>query len=91
MHRDFHHIHNQFLQILTQSGLIGLSIFLTIFYMIFKIPLKNKEYQNIKYIYLTVLFFSFMTEVVFPHQFSMTLFALIIGLLLAQQRIENEV
>ncbi len=91
MHKDFHHIHNQFLQILTQSGLIGLAIFLTIFYMIFKIPLKNKEYQDIKYIYLTVLFFSFMAEVVFPHQFSMTLFALIIGLLLAQHRIENEV
>jgi len=91
MHGSFMHVHNQFLQIFTQLGLIGLIIFLSLFYMIFKMPLHRGEYRNIQYIFLTVLLFAFGSEVIFHRQFSMVLFAFIIGLLLAQSRIENEV
>ncbi len=85
------HMHNQYLQILTQLGAIGLVIFLSIFYMLARLKLKEKEYRNIKYIYLTVVLFAFVSEVILHRQFGMALFALVIGLLLAQNRIENEV
>ncbi len=91
MHGSFMHVHNQYLQIFTQLGVIGIVLFLLIFYMLIKLPLENREFNNIKYIYLTILLFAFIPEVLLHRQFSMILFALLIGLLLAQNRIENEV
>jgi len=91
MHQNFMHIHNQFLEVFTQMGLIGLFIFISIFYMIVRLPIDESQYKNIKYIYVTILMFSFIPEVLFHRQFSMALFALVIGLLLAQNRIENEI
>ena len=91
LHPLFMHTHNQYLQIFTQLGFLGILIFLSIFYLIARLPLSNKEYQNIKYIYLTVILFAFISEVIFHRQFSMVLFTLVVGLLLAQNRIENEV
>ena len=85
------HMHNQYLQILTQVGPIGLIIFLSIFYYIARLKIKEHEYRNIKYIYLTVVLFAFVSEVLLHRQFGMALFALVVGLLLAQNRFENEV
>lgn len=85
------HMHNQYLQILTQVGPIGLIIFLSIFYHIGRLKIKEHEYRNIKYIYLTVVLFAFVSEVLLHRQFGMALFALVVGLLLAQNRFENEV
>lgn len=91
MHHSFMHTHNQFFEISTQMGIIGLLLFLYIFYSIARLPIVERQYKNIKYTYLTVLIFAFIPEVIFHRQFSMALFALIIGLLLAEYRIENEV
>jgi len=91
MHQSFMHVHNQFFEVATQMGLLGLIIFIAIFYMVVKLPIYEKQYKNIKYVYVTILMFSFVPEVLFHRQFSMALFALIIGLLLAQYRIENEI
>ena len=90
MHHSFMHVHNQYMQIWTALGLLGLLLFLSIFYYIIKIPIKDKELKHIKYVYVMVLCFSFIPEVLFGRQFSLALFALVVGLLLAQNRIENE-
>ncbi len=91
MQQTFMHIHNQYLQIFTQLGMIGLISFLSIFYFIWVLPLKRGEYRNIKYIYVSIILFAFMSEVLMHRQFSMTLFAFVVGLLLARHRTENEV
>ena len=91
MHNTFMHVHNQYLQIFTQLGLVGLFLFLAIFYTLAKTHIENKEFKNIKYVYLTILLFAFIPEVLLHRQFNMALFALIVGLLLAQNRIENEI
>ena len=85
------HMHNQYIQTFTQLGIIGLVLLLGIFYRILKLPLKEMEYRNIQYIYVTVVLFAFVSEVLYHRQFSMALFALIVGFLLAQNRAENEV
>lgn len=91
MHGTFKHVHNQYLQIWTALGLIGLLMFLWIFYALGKMVIKDKELSSIKYIYISILFFAFIPEVLFSRQFSLALFALIVGILLAQHRIENEI
>jgi len=85
------HMHNQYIQTFTQLGFIGLVMLLSVFYSIMKLPLKEMEYRNVQYIYVTVVLFAFVSEVLYHRQFSMALFALIIGLLLAQNRAENEI
>jgi len=84
------HMHNQYLQILTQTGIIGVIFLLLIFYAIAIIPIQDPEYRRIKYIYLTVILFAFVSDVLLHRQFSMALFAFIVGLLLAQYRMEHE-
>ncbi len=86
----FMHTHNQYLEVFTQLGIVGLFIFIGIFFMIARVPIMEKSYKNMKYIYLAILLFSFIPEVLLHRQFSMALFALVVGLLLAQSRIENE-
>ncbi|PTB87718.1 hypothetical protein C9925_01605 [cyanobacterium G8-9] len=91
MHQNFMHTHNQYLEVFTQMGIVGVLIFIGIFYMLARLQIEENQYKNIKYIYLTILIFSFIPEVMFHRQFSMALFTLIVGLLLAQYRIEHEV
>ena len=85
------HMHNQYIQVFTELGLIGILLFLYIFYTVGQLYIKSTEYRNVKYIYLTVLLFSFVAEVIFHRQFSMAFFALVVGILLAQYRDENEI
>jgi len=89
--KELSHMHNQYLQILTQLGIIGLFFFLLIFYMVANIQIKDISYNNMKYIYLSVLCVGFVSETLFHRAFSLALFTFIIGLLLAQHRVEHEI
>ena len=89
--KELSHMHNQYLQILTQLGIIGLFFFLLIFYMVANIQIKDISYNNIKYIYLSVLCVGFISETLFHRAFSLALFTFLIGLLLAQHRVEHEI
>ncbi len=87
----FMHVHNQYLQIVTQLGIVGMILFMLIFFHIARLKIKQREYRHLKYLYLALLLFAFIPEVIFHRQFSMALFALIVGLLLAQYRTEHEI
>ncbi|MEA1879406.1 MAG: O-antigen ligase family protein [Campylobacterota bacterium] len=89
--RELEHMHNQYLQILTQLGFLGLFIFISIFYNLGNIKIKNREFRNIKYVYLAILFVGFIAEVLFHRAFSLALYSVMVGLILAQNRVENEV
>lgn len=84
------HFHNQYLQILTQTGFIGLIIFLNIFYQIYKLKFNNNEFNVIKIILPTIFLVGFIGEPFLHKQFTMVLFAVFVGLLVAKNRIENE-
>jgi O-antigen ligase len=86
LHVAFMHMHNQFFQIATQLGILGLTLFLWIFYEILRLPIASKPYRHLKYFYIAMLLFAFLPEVLLHRQFSMALFALIAGILLAQSK-----
>jgi O-antigen ligase len=91
MHINYMHVHNQYFQITTQLGIVGLVLFLMMFYHIIRLPIKAQEYKNIKYVYTGIILFTGLPDVLLHRQFSMLLFAFLIGLILAQHRIENEI
>ncbi|RLA82110.1 MAG: hypothetical protein DRG78_08090 [Epsilonproteobacteria bacterium] len=84
------HFHNSFLEILTQFGIIGLSIFLYILYLLFKIPIKDKKIKIFKISILSIFILGSFTDRLFYINSTISLFALIFGLILAQYKIEEE-
>ena len=79
----FMHFHNQYLEILTKKGLIGLFIFLAVFYFLYKSNSKIDEYKNLKIILLVVFLVGFVAEPLLHQQFTMALFAFFSGLILS--------
>ncbi len=83
------HFHNSFLEILTQFGLVGLSLFLYILYLISKIPIKNRFINIVKISLLSIFILGDFADRLFYLNSTMSLFALMCGLIFAQYRFEN--
>lgn len=83
------HLHNVFLHITVQLGIIGLVILVLLFYSLYKVKIKDKYFSNVKYIFITVYLITCLTGNMFHQQFTMALFGLFAGLILAQNRIER--
>lgn len=84
------HFHNQYMDILTQNGLVGFLLFIAIFYYIMKIKIKNKDLDAVKVIFVVVVMSSMISSDIFHQKHYIFLLSLFIGLLLAQNRYENE-
>ncbi len=84
------HFHNEYIEILTSIGLVGLFIFLYFLYSLFILKIDSSEYNNIKIIFMIVLIFGITTSALFHQRHTISLFALFIGLLLAQSKFEQE-
>ena len=82
--------HNEFLELTAAGGLISFLLFIIIFYYLSRKEIKDLEIRNIKIFLLVVLLFSLLGDNFLRLQFTMNLFSLFIGIILAQERLENE-
>ncbi len=87
--KERRHFHNVFLHTIIQLGILGLLMQVLIFYFLLKIDIKEKYYSNIKYMFATVYLLACLSGNMFHQQFTMALFALIIGILLSINRTEK--
>ncbi len=88
--RWYMHYHNQYLEVLSQLGVVGLVLFLAIFYQLYRLKFRNKEFTMIKIIFLTEYLVGFIADPFFLFKiFPMAMFVLFFGLLNAQYIIEN--
>ncbi|MBN2823736.1 MAG: O-antigen ligase family protein [Campylobacterales bacterium] len=86
----FMHYHNQYLEIITQSGAIGLLLFLSIFYFLIRMKFQSKEFEALKIIFISVYLIGFIAEpYLSAKQFPMAMFALFFALLHAYYQFEN--
>jgi len=81
--------HNAFIQYLVQLGLIGLIIFLSIFYFLMTIKIKDKVYKNILYMFVVLFILQSNLGSTFNIQKSMILFVLFSSLFLAISKYEK--
>ena len=88
--KELNHFHSTYLSIVTQSGFIGLLIFIYIIYQIIQIPIKNNEIHLIKISVLSIFLFSSLVDVPFYKDVTLSLFALFISIFLVQYRYEAE-
>lgn len=81
--------HSIYLEIITQFGIIGLLIFLMIFYQLVKINIKNKEIKLIYFSTISIYFFSSLVDLPLYKGIPLSTFALIIGISLSLRKYEN--
>jgi len=83
--------HNFYIQTAVHLGIIGLFLYIMIFYSLLKINIRDKFYFNLAALFVTVYSVSSLVENMFHAQFPIAFFALFGGIFIAQHRIENEV
>jgi len=84
------HYHNQYLEIITKTGVLGLLLFLAIFYTLYQMKFQSKEFEIIKIILLCVYLIGFVADPFFIlKQFTMAMFILFFALLNAQYLFEQ--
>jgi O-antigen ligase len=88
--RKLEHFHNNYLEILTQYGLVGFTLFLLIIIEIFKIKVKSFSINLLKISAVTIYLLGCFTDMLFYLKDSMIFFSFIIGIVLAQYKIEYQ-
>jgi len=82
--------HNFYVQSAVHLGIIGLFLYLMIFYSILKLKITQKHYRNLVITFVSVYSISSFFETMFHEQFSMAFLALFMGIFIALSRIELE-
>ena len=85
-----YNFHNAYVQYSVQLGIIGLLLYLLIFYEILKLKIKNKELSNLRYIFVAVFCISSLVELMFAAQFPLAFFALFVGIFIGFSKAEEE-
>ena len=87
------HFHNQYLMIITQTGLIGLALMIWIFVMLFRLKIDDPEIKELSILFGTVYLVGFIAEPLWVKQFPTVLFVMMMGLSIAasqKRQIETE-
>lgn len=83
------HFHQYYVSTLVQYGLVGLILLLFLFYYLFKIKIINSNINYIKNAIVMIMIFSNLGDGMLFIRTTMIVFAIFIGLILAQSRIEK--
>lgn len=83
------HFHNQYIIYATQLGIVGLVLFLLIFYYLSRIKIANTEITRIRFLFIVVFMVSLVSTEFFHQLHPIGLFALFSGLFLSQNKYEN--
>lgn len=77
-----YHVHNQFLMVIIQTGLIGIIIIILLFYNLLKISLYAKnEHRNVFVLFWVIYLISCMADPLWYKQFTLVLWVFIVGLI----------
>jgi O-antigen ligase len=85
------YFHGQYIEVVAQNGFIGLILFLSIFYFLMSIKVKDDTFKNIRTLLVMTFLLFFIVDVPFRKQFGLALFALISSLILIQRRDDDKV
>ena len=81
--------HNMYVQYIVQLGIVGLIIILLIFYLLFKLDIRDKVYKNLLIIFLILYFCHSMLGNSFHINQSMVLFALFSSIFITISKYEK--
>jgi len=85
----YRHFHNQYAQVATELGIVGLLALTWIFWELIRAPRKHRETDAAALILATVYLLGFLGEPFFHKQITLVMFALFAGLISAEQLDES--
>jgi len=85
------HFHNEYVHTVVEYGIIGLLLYLFIWYQLFKLPIKQRHFSNLRVIFISVFSTASLVELIFHNQFPMSLFALFVGIFLFLSLEDNKI
>jgi len=74
------HPHNEYLLILLESGLLGITAFFTFLFYFIRLKIKDGELKELSLLFITIYMTSFLAEPLLIKQFTLALFSLFLGL-----------
>ena len=83
--KDFiskNHLHNQYLQTISEGGIVGLILLFLIYYYILKLDIKDKELKQFSILFVTIYIFSSFGDPLLIKQFTRILFIVFVGIFL---------
>jgi len=84
------HVHSSYLTAYLNAGILGFSLLILLFYYLFSLEFKNKEYSFIKYLFLLNFSIGIVPDILLTQKIMMVYFSIFIALILAQQKVELE-
>jgi len=87
------HLHNQYLQTISEGGLVGLFLLFLLYFYILRLNINNKELKQLSILFVTIYIISSIGDPLLIKQFTRILFIVFIGIFLGaslQTRIEND-
>jgi O-antigen ligase len=88
--KTMHHLHNQYIEMLTQFGIIGLLVFLNIFYQIFTYKQTEKENKEIMILVTMAVMIALMTET-FSSIYYLPMFATLVAASIAKNKFSTDI
>jgi O-antigen ligase len=83
------YFHSQYIEVSSSIGLLGLVVFLTLFYFLFKVNVKCPKIAYIKIVLVVIFLAIFIVDVPLRKQLGLAFFALLGGVIMAQHKIET--
>jgi len=83
------HYHNQYAEFTVIAGIFGLFAYLLILFRLIQIKIENHSLRTVKYIFILIFIMASLIDAMFHLNRPLSLFALFVGILLAQSRFEN--
>jgi O-antigen ligase len=87
--RWFPHLHSEYLEVIVRYGIVGLVLFMMIFYHSSKIKIEDRAISNIKISLLTLFAIACLVDPFLDKRYTMSLFAFFLGVVLSQSRHEH--
>ena len=78
-----YHFHNQYLMTTLQGGIVGLCLFLLMFYYLFKLPIQDKELKHLSILFLTIFLVGFISDPFMMYESTRALFIIFISVFIA--------
>ncbi len=82
--------HSDLLEVSAGGGYLAMMLFIYVFYLILKIPIRNRQIRNIKIMVFMIFTIGLIADLFLRLQFTMALFVLFVGISLRISQLEKE-
>ena len=89
--QNYAHFHNEYIHVTVEYGLVGLILYLAIWYFLLRTKLYDKKMSALRAVFVSVWLTATLFDLTFHAQLPMSLFALFIGIFIVSNQIKSDI